>query len=163
MIKGLVVILSLLFIGVSLPNGEDNDVIAQHQDKEVTCLAQNIYHEARGEKEMGQRAVAMVVVNRSRKSGKSMCDVVYSRTEKTCQFSWVCQKWLHKIRDQESYDRARTIAEDVYLGKHKDITGGATFYHATYVNPGWHRNKNFKKTTKIGTHVFYSYKKETVW
>jgi spore germination cell wall hydrolase CwlJ-like protein len=163
MIKGLVVVLSVLFIGVSIPNGEDADLVAEKQDKEVTCLAKNIYHEARGESELGQRAVAQVVVNRSRKSGKSMCDVVYSRTERSCQFSWVCQTWLHKIREQDRYDRAKEIAEDVYLGRLKDVTHGATFYHATYVNPGWHRNKNFHKTAKIGTHVFYAYKKETVW
>jgi N-acetylmuramoyl-L-alanine amidase len=163
MIKGLVVVLSVLFIGVSIPNGEDINTVSEMQDKEVTCLAKNIYHEARGESEIGQRAVAMVVVNRSRKSGKSMCDVVYSRTERSCQFSWVCQTWLHKIRDQDSYSRAKEIAEDVYLGRLKDVTHGATFYHATYVNPGWHRNKNFHKTAKIGTHVFYAYKKETVW
>jgi spore germination cell wall hydrolase CwlJ-like protein len=32
-----------------------------------------------------------------------------------------------------------------------DVTEGATYYHADYVNPGW----NLPKTTKIGRHIFY--------
>ena len=29
----------------------------------------------------------------------------------------------------------------------------ALYYHATYVNPGWNKNK---VVTKIGNHIFYS-------
>jgi spore germination cell wall hydrolase CwlJ-like protein len=33
----------------------------------------------------------------------------------------------------------------------KDITKGATYYHADYVNPHW----GLPKTTQIGRHIFY--------
>jgi spore germination cell wall hydrolase CwlJ-like protein len=36
-------------------------------------------------------------------------------------------------------------------GNIDDVTKGATYYHADYVNPGW----NLPKTTKIGRHIFY--------
>jgi spore germination cell wall hydrolase CwlJ-like protein len=32
-----------------------------------------------------------------------------------------------------------------------DITNGALYYHADYVNPGW----KLKKTKVIGRHIFY--------
>jgi spore germination cell wall hydrolase CwlJ-like protein len=36
--------------------------------------------------------------------------------------------------------------------KLKDITHGALFYHADYVNPRW---RGLEVTTKIGRHIFY--------
>ena len=33
----------------------------------------------------------------------------------------------------------------------EDLTKGALYYHADYVNPNWKLNK----TTKIGRHIFY--------
>lgn len=126
---------------------------------QIDCLAQNIYYEAGNQGHDGQVAVALVTMNRvtSRKFGNSICGVVRERTEKTCQFSWLCEK--HKNPDPGLYRRVRNVALDVYLnyGMIKDITKGATYYHADYVNPGW---ENLKKTTKIGRHIFYKPKKE---
>jgi hypothetical protein len=33
----------------------------------------------------------------------------------------------------------------------RDVTYGATYYHADYVNPQW----GLPKTTQIGRHIFY--------
>ena len=40
-------------------------------------------------------------------------------------------------------------------------TGGATHYHATYVNPVW--NSGLIKTNKIGTHIFYRFPRGSEW
>jgi spore germination cell wall hydrolase CwlJ-like protein len=53
-------------------------------DRDVDCLARNIYHEAAGEPEEGKVAVAMVTINRMKdgRFGKTICDVVNQRTVK---------------------------------------------------------------------------------
>ncbi len=51
--------------------------------RQVTCLAVAVYHESRGESVRGQRAVASVVMNRTR-SGlypNTPCGVVYQRSQ----------------------------------------------------------------------------------
>jgi spore germination cell wall hydrolase CwlJ-like protein len=124
----------------------------QHQ---VECLADNIYHEAGYEPEDGKVAVALVTLNRLQdpRFPKDICGVVKQRTRSTCQFTWFCE---HKItnRTKEVYERARDIAVHVYVNYDKipDITGGALYYHADYVNPRW---RKLEKTTTIGRHIFY--------
>jgi spore germination cell wall hydrolase CwlJ-like protein len=39
-----------------------------------------------------------------------------------------------------------------------DITKGATYYHADYVNPQW----KLPKTTQIGRHIFYKRQSDLV-
>lgn len=132
--------------------------------KEVTCLADNILFEAGNEPEAGKIAVAIVTMNRV-KSGNyasSVCGVVKQKTNGTCQFSWWCEdkprnaSITRKLTSghQEMYNSIRDLAMFVYLNndKVKDITNGATYYHADYVQPGW---RHLKKTVKIGRHIFY--------
>jgi spore germination cell wall hydrolase CwlJ-like protein len=51
-------------------------------NKDIDCLAQNIFYEAGGESEEGKVAVAMVTINRVRdgRFGKTICSVVEQRT-----------------------------------------------------------------------------------
>ena len=133
--------------------------------KEVTCLADNIMFEAGNEPEEGQMAVALVTMNRV-KSGNyadSVCGVVKQKANGTCQFSWWCEdkprtaSITRKLTNAQSsmYNYIRDLAVFVYLNdeKIKDITHGATYYHADYVNPKW---RHLKKTVKIGRHIFYT-------
>ncbi|WP_313105317.1 cell wall hydrolase, partial [Brevundimonas sp.] len=61
-------------------------------DNDLECLTQAIYYEARNESEAGQAAVAEVVLNRSRHRAypKRVCEVVYQRNSRTCQFTFTC-------------------------------------------------------------------------
>ncbi len=125
--------------------------------KQVDCLAENIYHEARSEPEEGQLAVALTTMNRvnSEHYPKTICAVVKQRTANVCQFSWWCENVY--INDKASYNQSRQLAMDVYINyeRMKDITAGALFYHASYVSPGW---KNVVYIKQIGTHKFYGLK-----
>ena len=51
-------------------------------------LTLNVYHEARGEPEIGQLAVAHVTLNRAMEEHKSIAEVV----REPYQFSWTFQK-----------------------------------------------------------------------
>lgn len=132
---------------------------------QVDCLAQNIYFEAGHEPKTGQIAVGMVTMNRVNSTHwpHTVCGVVKEQKSTVCQFSWWCEpknktKAIHKTYSREEiriYNKAKAIALYVYMNyeelKHNDVTEGAYFYHADYVNPNW----KLKKTTKIGSHIFY--------
>jgi spore germination cell wall hydrolase CwlJ-like protein len=140
----------------SLRFNEDRPV-AKIDAKELSCLAKNIYHEARGEPLEGQLAVAIVTLNRvnHRDFPKDICSVVYQRTATTCQFSWVCDKTL-AIRDLNKFVQAVEIARIAIEGRESiDEISKALYYHADYVNPGWHQKT---KVAKIGRHIFYEYR-----
>jgi len=57
------------------------------------------------------------------------------------------------ITDTLLYNSIREIAVRVLMNYEfiDDVTEGATYYHADYVNPGW----NLPKTIQIGRHIFY--------
>ncbi|WP_230530667.1 cell wall hydrolase [Microvirga roseola] len=126
--------------------------------KEQRCLAEAVYFEARSESAEGQAAVAQVVLNRV-KSGlypSTICGVVYQNRHRhlACQFTFACEGKALRIRDAESWDRAKRVASAVLEGKtYLTDVGGATHYHANYVRPYW--AKRLKKMDVIGRHIFY--------
>ena len=135
--------------------------LEKNQQKQVDCLAQNIYHEARSESETGQQAVAFVTINRTqdRRFPKDICAVVKQKNSSVCQFSWSCAQ-VNTDRTSDSFKEALQTALYVYTNYERiyDVTRGALFYHADYIKPGW---KNLEPTAKIGRHIFYNYKEGT--
>ena len=138
--------------------------------EEVFCLAQNIYHEARGEDLSGQVAVAHVTMNRvnSRKFPNTVCEVVYQaryskwwmeRGKKVpirhkCQFSWYCDGKSDGIGDWDSFDNIAIVSREIILGIHEDNTNGAVYYHADYVKPNW--SNAMTVSAVYDNHIFYS-------
>ena len=131
-----------------------NTLNREHK-KEIDCLTQNIYREASGENYSGMTAVALVTMNRVATNGfpETVCKVVKQKTKRVCQFSWTCMHRLPSI-DSNIYSYSRYVAIRVFFNHDiiEDITLGALFYHADYVNPRWNK---FEVTTKIGRHIFY--------
>jgi spore germination cell wall hydrolase CwlJ-like protein len=124
-------------------------------NRELKCLADNIYYEAGNQSTQGKLAVAAVTINRvkSPKFPKSVCAVVYQRTKRVCQFSWVCEG-NKRVRSAQQYSESKKVAEKVLLsGANHGILGrNVLFYHADYVNPRW----NLRRVAKIGDHIFYA-------
>ncbi len=126
--------------------------LSAHDKRQIECLAYNAYFEAGNQSTKGKIAVTNVVMNRveDKRFPKTPCGVINQRTGRSCQFSWVCQGKRH-IRSMQQFTSARNVAEQVYLGNIGDVTRGAKFYHANYVNPRW----NFQRVITIGDHIFY--------
>ena len=139
--------------------------------RQVLCLANNIYFEARSEPIKGQIAVAFVTLNRvtSELFPDSICDVVKQKRNNVCQFSWYCesrpkrQYTKHILTGEGSlqYNEIIDIATFVYANYEKlnDPTHGSLFYHADYVRPGW--RKRMDKVAVIGAHIFYRLRDDT--
>jgi spore germination cell wall hydrolase CwlJ-like protein len=127
--------------------------LTKETQKQIDCLAENIYFEAGYESRQGKEAVALVTLNRMQdpRFPKDICGVVKQKTTSVCQFSWFCQN--PSIRNKDVYEDAKEVAVYVYANYEnlKDITQGALYYHADYVNPRW----KLEKTTVIGRHIFY--------
>ena len=126
----------------------------QSVQKEVQCLARNIYFEAATEPRAGKIAVAEVTMNRVKEGfAKTVCGVVNQKNNGICQFSWVCEP-KRSITMVNEWKEAKEIAENILISQKRYSTiHGAMFFHADYVNPTWARTKEFVR--KIGRHMFY--------
>jgi spore germination cell wall hydrolase CwlJ-like protein len=126
-------------------------------EKQLKCLADNIYFEAGNQKDIGMKAVAFATLNRLKHSAfpDTICEVVHQKIANVCQFSWTCFK-KRKIQDYYAYYRSKRMAKLVMMnyGYMYDITKGATFFHRNDVWPGWANPK--KRTIIIGRHLFYT-------
>lgn len=126
--------------------------------KELKCLAEAVYFEARGEPETGQRAVAQVVLNRAA-SGiypSSICGVVYQNQNRrnACQFSFACDGKPEAKNETAAWRKAQAVAREVAAGEvDTPVLRTATHYHASYVKPAW--AAKMTRLSKIGLHVFY--------
>jgi len=141
--------------------------LAGDAQKEVECLAENIYFESAYEPNSGKIAVAFVTLNRvnSGQFANTICEVVKQKINNVCQFSWWCEDKPHAISTNKSltnssnllYNDIRNLATYVYVNSDKmsDPSRGALYYHADYVNPRW---PNMIRLTQIGRHIFYNKK-----
>lgn len=150
--KRFIIVLLVFFCGVL------NAQTLQYFKNQVTCLADNIYYEARGEDIKGWKAVASVTMNRYRDKHypSSVCGVVYQKRNNICQFSWVCNKPNMNHRNSKLYTEIYDVAIRSYIGYYKDNTDGALFYHTTALSKSkLGLNKQVVKTIQIGNHIFY--------
>tara|TARA_B110000503_G_C7130443_1_gene406590 strand:- start:309 stop:842 length:534 start_codon:yes stop_codon:yes gene_type:complete len=140
-------------------------------DKNIVCLAKNMYYESRNQGVAGQLAVSAVVLNRvnDNRFPDTICEVVKQGPTRSswkdpkikipvkhrCQFSWYCDGRSDNPKNKELYETYLNLAESILLNEvpFLDITDGATFYHADYVLPAWAKQKT--KTTEIEDHIFY--------
>jgi len=146
-----------LIAGLLLVAASTTSLAAEDNDS-LECLAENMYHEARGQEPNGIIAVGFVVVNRvkSKSYPNDICSVVKQGGETRlyrCQFSWWCDGRSDKITDIKSYKRVMHYAQMVIEGTANDPTLGAIFYHTKNVNPYWAPTRT--KTVQIGEHIFY--------
>lgn len=168
--------LGLLLLAVStvttfkVPPAHDQAVVnklEQAKQRDIQCLAKNIYHEARSESVTGQQAVAWVTMNRANdpRYPNSICEVVYqAKTDSAgrplrhqCQFSWYCDGAKDVVANKDRWEQAVAIAEQVlhHWGKSPDPTVGAVMYHATWMDqrPFW--AESYTRVVRIDNHVFY--------
>jgi len=138
---------------------EQSQITAQIREKQLACLAKNIYHEAGNEPFEGKVAVAQVTLNRV-ESGmfpSDICQVIYQKNifyEKiVCQFSWYCDReTASKPLNKSVYEESMTVAKKVLLENFR-LPGlsKALYYHADYINPKW----NKVRIAQVGRHIFY--------
>lgn len=132
---------------------------ALDSSRELDCLTQAVYFEARGETAAGQAAVAQVVLNRVRNPAfpKTICGVVFQgAAHRTgCQFSFACDGSMNRGRELAAWDRAQHVAARALSGTVMAAVGNATHFHTISVRPVW--GPNLLRVAQVGLHVFYRF------
>ncbi|MEM1342640.1 MAG: cell wall hydrolase [Pseudomonadota bacterium] len=141
-----------------LPTAAELDALPHRSGGEAwACLTEALYFEARGESIAGQMAVAEVILNRvdSVRYPDTVCDVINQGTGRrfACQFTYTCDGRAETMTDARMERRLGQIAHMMLEGAPRQLTDGATHYHANWVNPSWARL--FPQTAEIGVHRFY--------
>ncbi|WP_333586251.1 cell wall hydrolase [Phenylobacterium sp.] len=134
---------------------------ALEASREVECLTQAVYYEARGETPSGQAAVAQVVLNRVRHPAfpKTVCGVVFQgANSRVCQFSFACNGAMRAGVDRGAWRRAERVAHKALSGEVMADVGKATHFHTTAVAPGW--GLRMARVTQVGQHVFYRFHRD---
>ena len=146
---------------ISISDASSSSLYVSYK-KELECLAQAIYFEARGEPDRGQEAVALVILNRVKSAyyPDTVCKVVYQNAHmrNACQFSFACDGKPDAIKEKGAYEKAESIAAQVFgceNGKCEspNLFMRSTHYHADYVSPRW--AKKLQRTGQVGRHIFY--------
>ena len=115
-------------------------IVDSHISKrDIQCVAETIYSEARGESLTGQLAVGATIVTRSKKIfHKPACKVVK-------------QQYTQRKIPKEDIEKFRKLAENILYGKARNPIGSLdSFDSFKYKYP-----KRPKRTVKIGNHYFY--------
>jgi hypothetical protein len=135
-------------------------VFANATEDQSECLAEVLYYEARGEGMEGQKAVAEVVLQRTRDGNypRTICGVVYEGVQshkRYCQFSFACDGALRQPKETTSWARVRRLAEAIVSGAVRlaGETRHAIAYHSVDVEPLW--AETMVETAQIGNHIFY--------
>jgi hypothetical protein len=135
-------------------------IAGQDHHQDLTCLALNVYYEARGEPQAGQYAVAEVTMNRvaSKHYPNTVYKVVYQKN-----WDWIRRRYVAAFSWTEfdstqrpagmAWQRAWQAARTVYYERRPPKLEGVLFYHSKYIKPSWARGK--KPVAKIGKHIFY--------
>lgn len=136
---------------------------------EIKCLATMIYGEARGEKKVGQVAVAYSAVNRAQ-GGKTLCSVVLAPKQysifnnnpelRAAAMSPTLPPARKEKLDKKSWDNAIEVAQEVVQRRIPDPTKGSTHYIAPkamaslgYTYPKW--SYQYTLVVVIDNHKFY--------
>ena len=127
--------------------------------KERRCITSALFHEARGEPEIGQRAVLSVIYNRKEAKGfpSTFCGVIKAPS----QFSYLNgvdkeKKMLvkpFKQPDREVYSQVSSLADEAVLGYFKPVLDPSVLWYShTRVRNNW--TEGMKVVKIYGNHKF---------
>ena len=116
-------------------------------------VADTIYLEARGEKSRGLRAVATVIYNRAKNTGKTFKAVCLQPFQFSCWAGSKTRKITPKTpSDAEVYKLCLAIEKELLTGKFKPLGNWTHYYNPRLCAPKWARDGQNK--TQIGNHIF---------
>lgn len=140
------------------------DAAAFYKELEIDTLARTLWGEGRGEGETGMRAIACVILNRVKIAQKHGSYWWGGNIIQVCQKPYQFSCWnrsdpnykkLVAVDKSDLYfATALRVSQRAVIGSIKDITGGATHYHADTVSPYW--AKGHVPSFQTGRHVFYA-------
>lgn len=127
------------------------------KETDIDILARTIYGEARGEPELGKKAIACVVMNRYKAhryfSGATIAETCQKRKQFSCWNAGDPNRKVIENATATELAEYRNIAEKFISGEEKDFLCGACHYHAVGHPAYWAEGKT--PDFQIGNHLFY--------
>ena len=116
-------------------------------DRQQICIAQAVYYESKSEPARGQRAVADVIINRTRRPGfaATPCGVILQPHQFTN-----ARRWAIPSASDPLWQRAREVARNAMAGI-GSVSAVITHFHAVRAGQGF----SMRRFAVIGGHVFY--------
>ena len=116
-------------------------------------VADTLYLEARGEKPRGIRAVATVIYNRAKNTGKAFEAVCLQPFQFSCWNASKTRKITPKTRsDTKAYELCLAIEKELLTGKFEPLGEWTHYYNPRLCSPKWARDGQSK--AQIGNHIF---------
>jgi len=135
-------------------------ISSDHDTREIEWLAWNVYHESRGEGDLGVFAVALVTTNRA--DSDLFPNTISEVVTQPGQFSWYWDDKPDIPQEPEAYQACSGVSKFVYglwkRGTIKNILvalnlDGVKWYHNNTVSPAWVFDYQYVGQTK--NHLFY--------
>ena len=125
---------------------------------EENCLARAVYFEARSESELGQLAVAKVILNRVKDPNypNTICGVVYqgSNRRNSCQFSFACDGLPDDVRQPGAWAQSKQHCPEGH-GRHGQSQGHERRHQLPCRLCAPALGQEHEQLVKIGRHIFY--------
>jgi spore germination cell wall hydrolase CwlJ-like protein len=152
-----------IFLLVFVFSGASQSKEIIYDESDIICLAVAMYHEARGEKYVGMRAVGHAILNRDRNRGfGNLCRTVYQPAHpkghySQCSFSFACDNKSDYIKNKKSWNSAYEIAYGLVNGYYPfSSVGEADHYLVCNIRHRIWWTKHMAFITKVGRHCFYN-------
>ncbi|MEM8787220.1 MAG: cell wall hydrolase [Pseudomonadota bacterium] len=148
-----------LLAAACAPAPETTDIArtaAEVDARDFECLREAIYHEASARSVRGGRAVANVILNRAAdpRFPNTVCGVIREGEARgRCQFSYRCDGRPEILADAIKRATATEAARLALENPGEDVTDGALFFHANWMEPGWFGTLDRKMSA--GGNTFY--------
>lgn len=155
-------ILSPSLLSIPMKGRESGGIVADasEQHKELQCIKNALWHEARGEPEEGIRAVMSVIYNRKNHKNypNTFCKVILQDKQFSAfnQDKSLAMKRLKPVKgpDEEVYTKVAGIAQEAVVGAFKPVLEPSVLHYAhSKVKNKW--TKRMQVVKIAGRHVFY--------
>lgn len=133
--------------------------------REIACMTQVLYREARGEGNIGMISVGYAVLNRMATQGyaDTVCGVVFqSHVDKNsgrlrCAFNWACTSLRDAAMSRKAHDRARHLAILVMRREVPNPIDDSIFFHEKSLSPAHVRGLPLRAI--VGNHAYFAGRK----
>lgn len=158
----IILISSPSLLSIPMKGRESGGIVlgSKEYDKELTCLTNTLYAEARGEPEEGIRAVMSVIYNRKNHKNypNTFCKVILQDKQFSAFNSdkSLATKRLKPVKgpDEEAYSKVAGIAQEAVVGAFEPVLEPSVLHYAHIkVKNKWTRK--FKRVKVVQSHAFY--------
>ena len=150
------------FLSVPTKGRESGGIVLDSKEytKELTCLINTLYAEARSEPEEGIRAVMSVIYNRKNHKNypNTFCKVILQDKQFSAFNSnkSLATKRLKPVKgpDEEAYTKVAGIAQEAVVGAFKPVLEPSVLWY-THIRVKNKWTRKFERVKVIASHSFY--------